>query len=104
MLRPTGMRQDLAFAIRQLIRQPGISLAAIVTLGLGLAASLAVFTLVNAVLLRPLPYPDPDRIVTIARGIAGNQGALAHRDVRFLREHVRGCAPIAATVSGSGLN
>jgi putative ABC transport system permease protein len=98
------MQQDFRFAIRQLIRQPGISLAAIVTLGLGLAASLAVFTLVNAVLLRPLPYPDPDRIVTIARGIAGNQGALAHRDVRFLREHVRGCAPIAATVSGSGLN
>ena len=99
-----AMRQDLTFAIRQLIRQPGLSFAAIITLGLGLAASLAVFTLINAVLLRPLPYPDPDRIVGIARGPAGTPGGVAHRDVRFLREHVRACGPFGAHVSGSGLN
>jgi predicted permease len=98
------MRQDLIFAARQLMRQPGLSAVAVATLGLGLAASLAVFTLVNAVLLRPLPYPDPDRLVGIARGVPGTRGGLSHRDVRFLREHVRGCASIAAFVGGAGLN
>jgi predicted permease len=98
------MSRDLISAVRQLTRQPGLSAAAVATLGLGLAASLAVFTLVNAVLLRPLPYPDPHRLVTLTRGVAGSYGAAAHRDVQFLREHVRGCGPIGAEVSGSGLN
>lgn len=95
---------DLRFAVRQLRRQPGLSLAAILTLGLGLGASLAVFTLVNAVLLRPLPYPAPERLMTLARGPAQDRQNASHRDVRFLREHVRTCTPIAATVNGSGLN
>lgn len=99
------MRQDVIFAVRQLIRQPGLSSAAVATLGLGLAASLAVFTLVNAVMLRPLPYPDPDRLVAIGRGPVSNQpSGTSHRDIAFLRDHVRGCTPIAATVRGSGLN
>ena len=92
------------FAFRQLVRQPGLSLAAVGTLGLGLAASLAVFTLLNAVLLRPLPYAEPDRILSIARGVADGRQNAAHRDVAFLRDHVRTCTPIAATVFGSGLN
>ena len=50
---------DLTFTFRQMVRQPGLTLSAVLTLGLGLGASLAVFTLVNAVLLRPLPYPSP---------------------------------------------
>ena len=96
--------QDLAFALRQLRRQPSLSVTAVLTLGLGLGASLAVFTLVNAVLLRPLPYPDPDRLMTIGRVFGPQLGNASHRDVRFLRDHVRTCGPIAATVGGSGLN
>ncbi len=98
------MRQDIGFAIRHMMRQPGLSLAAILTLGLGLGASLAVFTLVNAVLLRPLPYPDSERVMAIGRGSAQNRQSVSHRDVDFLRAHLRTCGPIAATVSGSGLN
>ena len=98
------MRQDFVFAIRQMLRQPGLSLAAILTLGLGLGASLAVFTLVNAVLLRPLPYPDSERVMAIGRGNADARQSVSHRDVDFLRAHIRTCGPIAATVSGSGLN
>ncbi|HUE89497.1 MAG TPA: ADOP family duplicated permease [Vicinamibacterales bacterium] len=98
------MRQDILFAIRQMVRQPGLSLTAVLTLGLGLGASLAVFTLVNAVLLRPLPYPESERVVAIGRGSAQNRQSVSHRDVDFLREHVRTCRPIAATVGGSGLN
>jgi predicted permease len=98
------MKQDAVFVIRQLLRQPASTAAAILTLGLGLGASVAVFTLVNAVLLRPLPYADPDRIMTIGRDYATFVGNGSHRDVAFLREHVRTCAPIAATVGGSGMN
>jgi predicted permease len=98
------MRQDVTLAIRQLLRQPGLSLAALLTLGLGLGTSLAVFTLINAVLLRPLPYPDPDRLMTIVRGTPLDRGNVHHRDVDFLRQHVRTCSPIGAMVFGSGVN
>jgi predicted permease len=96
--------QDLIFAFRQMVRQRGLTITAVLTLGLGLGAALAVFTLVNAVLLRPLPYPDSDRVVAIGRGIAGVRQSASHRDVAFLREHVRTCAPIAAMTDGPGLN
>lgn len=97
------MRQDLAVSFRQLVRQPGLSAAAVATLSLGLAASLAVFTLLNAVLLRPLPYPEPDRVMTLGRWNPSGPGNVAHREVRFLRERVRGCGPIAAAVGAGGV-
>ena len=57
--------QDLTFALRQLRRSPGFALSAIVTLAFGIGATAAVFTLVDAVLLRPLPFPNPDRLIAI---------------------------------------
>jgi predicted permease len=98
------MKQDVVFAIRQLVREPGSAAAAIFTLGLGLGTSLAVFTLVNAVLLRPLPFTEPERLMSIGRFYPGFTGNSSHRDVRFLREHVHNCSPIAASVRGSGMN
>jgi putative ABC transport system permease protein len=98
------MRQDLTFALRQLRRQPGLSLAAVLTLGLGLGASLAVFTLINAVLLEPLPYPVSERLMAISRAQPGGRGAGSHRDVDFLRQGLNSCGPVAAMVSGSGMN
>jgi predicted permease len=95
---------DLVFAFRQMLRQRGLSLTAVLTLGLGLGASLAVFTLVNAVLLRPLPYPEPDRLLVIGRGVQTFRQNVAHRDVDFLRQRVSACASLSATVHGSGLN
>jgi putative ABC transport system permease protein len=98
------MRQDLVFAIRQMLRQPGLSLGAVLTLGLGLGASLAVFTLVDAMLLQPLPWPESERVMAISRAPQGSRGAGAHVDVDFLRETVRSCQPIAATSGGPGMN
>jgi predicted permease len=57
--------KDLQYAIRTLLKSPVFSLTAIITIALGIGASTAIFSVTNAVLLRPLPYKDPDRLVVI---------------------------------------
>ncbi|HET7451839.1 MAG TPA: permease prefix domain 1-containing protein, partial [Thermoanaerobaculia bacterium] len=59
------LAQDLRYVFRTLRRSPAFTAVAIVTLALGIGADSAVFTVVNAVLLQPLPYPDADRIVVL---------------------------------------
>lgn len=56
---------ELRYAVRSLLRSPGFTAASVLTLGLGLAAALSVFTLVYGVLLKPLPYGEPDRLVEL---------------------------------------
>ncbi len=56
--------QDLRFVIRSLARHPGFTLAVLLTLGLGIAANTAIFSVVNGVMLQPLPFESPDRLVT----------------------------------------
>lgn len=58
-----NLQQDLRFGIRQMLKAPGFALATILTIALGIGATTAIFSLVNAVLLRPLPFSDPDHLV-----------------------------------------
>ena len=59
------MINDIRIALRSLPRIPGFSLAFILTLGLGIGANTAIFSVINGVLLRPLPYPEADRIMHV---------------------------------------
>src|SRR3954469_10612888 len=80
-----SITHDLRYSARTLIRSPGFSLAVILTLALGIGANTGMFSFVNGILLRPLPYQQPDRLVLVA----------AERDASGVGEPVRSYFPLA---------
>jgi putative ABC transport system permease protein len=100
--------RDLRYALRSLRKSPGFTVVTILTLALGFGANIAVFTVVNGVLFRPLPFPDPRRLMLIS--YQSKQGGLGlfDRDYLEYQRHVQAFEQIAtfnedsATLTGAG--
>ena len=91
--------QDVRYALRTLIRSPGFATIAIITLGLGIGAATTIFTVVNGVLLRPLQYEAPDRLVNIWNDLgqgAQSLPAVSPLDFRDYKERSRTIEDFAA--------
>ncbi|MEO8945053.1 MAG: ABC transporter permease [Gemmatimonadaceae bacterium] len=89
--------RDLRYAVRMLARSPGFAVTAIVILGLGIGAMTAIFTVVNGVLIRPLPYPNSDRIVSLREVSAkGHPMAVAGPNFRDIHEQSRSFKALAS--------
>jgi len=87
--------QDLKFAVRSLSKRPSFAIMVIATLALGIGAATAIFSLVDGILLRPLPYADPDRLVYANETDGGRRMTFAWPNYIDLRERARSYEGIA---------
>src|ERR1700680_4746362 len=104
----TGLSQDLRYALRQLRKTPGFTAVTVITLALGIGATTAIFSVVYGVLLRPLPYTDPNRIMAVFEvNTKGTWSRLADPNFDDFRDQSRSFQAIAkygdntASVSGT---
>src|SRR5262249_54771271 len=96
--------QDVRFALRLFVKRPGFAVVAIVTLALGVGAATSIFSVVEAVLLRPLPFDDPDRLVQPSiRGSRGLIFPLPDTDFIAWRERNDAFSSVAAYDGGQGV-
>ncbi len=96
-----NLLHDLRFATRLLLKQPAFTLVTIATLALGIGANTALFSVVNAVLLRPLPYGEPDRIVRLEAESGSRLKSFSPPDFADLRNQAKTFQELVAFNEGS---
>jgi putative ABC transport system permease protein len=103
------MLQDIQYAIRMLLKSPGFTAVALLILALGIAADISIFSIINAVLLRPLPYQNPSQIVTVSnsfRQIGFEEVPVSvpefmdYREQGQVFQHVAAFVPLSANLTG----
>jgi putative ABC transport system permease protein len=87
--------QDLRYGARTLLKKPGFTLIAVLTLSLGIGANTAIFSVVNAVLLRALPYPQPDRLLVLTEKTRRGRLGVAYPNFRDWRERAQSFTEMA---------
>jgi putative ABC transport system permease protein len=91
------LRQDFRYACRTLRRNPGFAAAAVLTLALGIGANTGIFSIINAALLRPLPFPSPNRLIALyPRLETGENGTISPSDFLDYRRQARSFEHLAA--------
>ena len=92
----SGWGKDARQAVRQLAKAPGFTLTVVATLAIGIGANTAIFSFVNALLFRPLPYPNPDRLVEVYGFNGSEKTRISLREVNDLKEQSRSFEGVAA--------
>src|SRR5262245_15208630 len=92
---------NVSYAWRSLRRTPGFTLSALVTVALGIGATTAIFSRVNTVLIKPVPYPDPNRIAILTSNFGPFQSGLVFT---LVRDRVRALEAVAAQSLGTSWN
>ena len=95
------IRRDVTYAARSLRRAPGFAATTIVTLALGIGATSAIFSMVNAALLKPLPYPQPERVLVLG---SGENSAQTGQLFLYIRERAQAVERVAAQRATNGWN
>jgi putative ABC transport system permease protein len=97
-------RQDLRYATRSFLKKPGFTLIVVFTLALGIGANSAIFSFVNALLLRPLPYKDAEGLVRITALRGNEEGRFSMLELQDMREQVASFASLGAYIPGAQYN
>src|ERR1700723_993136 len=98
--------QDLRFAVRQMVKKPGFAIVVVLTMALGIGANAAIFSVLDAVLLRPLPYSQPERLIKIwsrftGIGMPNDQNWVSAPEFRDYQQLNRSFSDLAGINSGS---